>query len=45
MQGLGMVHDIISPQNLSQFSVTMTWQYWLGKIKSKVPSNQPETFP
>ena len=30
-----MAHEITSPQNQPQFSLTMMRQYWLGKTKPK----------
>jgi len=34
-QEVGVVHEVISPENQPQLSQTMMGQYWLGKTKPK----------
>ena len=34
-KGVGVVHEVTSPKNQPQFSLTTMRQYWLGKTKRK----------
>ena len=35
-KGVGVAHEITSPKNQPQFSLTMMRQYWLGKTSLQI---------